>query len=77
MGYSVMCGVSALQFAMIFVLRYFVNRQKELDVAAAAAAAVARAGSDGDGDTGSNTGVEGVSATRGDTEKGGFRTGGV
>jgi hypothetical protein len=61
---------------MIFVLRYFVNRQKELDVAAAAAA-VARAGSDGDGDTGSDTGVEGVSATRGDTEKGGFRTGGV
>jgi hypothetical protein len=69
-----MCGVSALQFGMIFVLRYFVNRQKEIDAAAAAAAS---AGSDGDGDTGSDTGVEGVSATRGDAEKGGFRIGGV
>jgi hypothetical protein len=60
---------------MIFVLRYFVNRQKEID--AAAAAAVANTGSNGDADTGSDAGMEGVSATRGDDEKGAFRTGGV
>ncbi|KAL2798660.1 major facilitator superfamily domain-containing protein [Aspergillus keveii] len=71
MGYSIMCGVSALQFAMIFVLRYFVNRQKENDAVAAAAAATT--GSDGDGDTASDAGVEGVSAARGDAEKGGFQ----
>lgn len=29
MGFSVMSGISVLQFAMIFVLRYFVNRQTE------------------------------------------------
>lgn len=27
LGFSVMSGISVMQFAMIFVLRYFVNRQ--------------------------------------------------
>jgi hypothetical protein len=67
-----MCGVSALQFAMIFVLRYFVNRQKELDAAAAATAAPASAtASSSDGDL-SDTGVEGVSTTPVNANKGGF-----
>lgn len=29
LGFSVMSGISVLQFAMIFVLRFFVNRQTE------------------------------------------------
>ncbi|KAL4882478.1 hypothetical protein BJY04DRAFT_187148 [Aspergillus karnatakaensis] len=32
MGYSIMSGISVLQFAMIFVLRYFANREKRLEV---------------------------------------------
>lgn len=31
MGFSIMAGVSVLEFAMIFVLRYFANKEKELD----------------------------------------------
>ncbi|KAJ9216640.1 hypothetical protein DTO166G4_1856 [Paecilomyces variotii] len=31
MGFSVMCGFSACEFGIIFVLRYFANREAELD----------------------------------------------
>lgn len=31
MGFSVMCGFSACEFGIIFVLRYFANREAQLD----------------------------------------------
>jgi hypothetical protein len=31
MGFSIMAGISVLEFAMIFVLRYFAKREAELD----------------------------------------------
>jgi ACS family pantothenate transporter-like MFS transporter len=33
LGFSIMSGISVLEFAMIFVLRYFVNRDKEKESA--------------------------------------------
>jgi hypothetical protein len=29
LGFSIMCGISVVQFTMIFVLRYFVDRDAE------------------------------------------------
>lgn len=31
MGFSIMAGISVLEFGIIFVLRYFANREAELD----------------------------------------------